>query len=407
LIVPGRIVVIDNKLEDVRLLLDELNKQGEFVSFLDPVELEAVERFAPNCRLLITDYFIVENDQDNSLASLTFILKELSETARFFGLIVWTGHPEIIGEIEQSIKDAYYEESGSALEVPFLAVYPKQVSYDQIIGKISGFIQEKPELGLMYIAEGAVHAAHDRLINELLPEGIIGDIIRGVHEEFGTGTARQILDLFVRMISRKLQPQPELKRTIERIVGLKASKVSGYPKIHALQSYYAVSEDEPLWTGDIVKFSGQFYVVISPACDFAQKKVERITLAKAVFVPEESLRVGNERVQTLLTESGYQVSQDQLCKRILRGTISERHFVLHFVPYEGQYYHAILDFQTVTSYAETSYSETADSLQKGRILRVDHPYIDELLHRYSAYSSRIGIPSIPENVAQSLSSMAD
>ena len=68
---------------------------------------------------------------------------------------------------------------------------------------------------------------------------------------------------------------------------------------------------------------------------------------------------------------------------------------------QGVIFYLILDFQQVSN---LPFKEKVAVLGEGnwiRVCRVDTPIIDNLLQKYSAYSSRIGIQTIPNDVIKS------
>ena len=91
-------------------------------------------------------------------------------------------------------------------------------------------------------------------------------------------------------------------------------------------------------------------------------------------------------------------------RMLLAGKLQDRFYVLSYLKDRktGNLYHLVLDFQQV---GNQPFKETAVSLEEDgwtRICRIDAPIIDDLLQKYSAYSSRIGIQAIPEDVIDGL-----
>lgn len=195
---------------------------------------------------------------------------------------------------------------------------------------------------------------------------------------------------------------------IEKISELSAEiDPEKYGQIYGLQSYYDVYSDEHTWTGDILEKDGEYAIVITPACDFAQCKRRPLDFIKII----SSIRINHddltdlERLNEIKTKLKIKARRKEVPKAILVGTraLPERFYVLKYIKdsQTGLLFHLAVDFQRVSN---LPFSETAVSLEEQgwkRVCRIDTPIIDNLLQEYSAYSSRIGIQTIPNNVVKS------
>ena len=189
-----------------------------------------------------------------------------------------------------------------------------------------------------------------------------------------------------------------------------------YARFHHLQTYFPVHESEPLWTGDILKRTSsggpleEFAIVITPACDLAQKRPTGIKVAYGIQfdrIPEYA--ADDENVPAIAklfgkTIKGKYKKRGVIIKSLATGSdLPERFKVLYFLktsPDAGNYFHALFDFSRIDSLPCERHGSGNFGVPQGwqRLCRLDSPYIEDLLQKYSTFSSRVGTPSIPETI---------
>jgi len=404
MLVPGRILVIDDLRTDkdkrkVVALVRSLREKGESVLFKQ--SMPENEDALKNVRLLIIDLFLVEGDKEASYELLTNIIRRISKETGFLIVAIWTKYtidPERDKRIIQELKETI-RYPGAV----FLEPFGKDIQPKLLIEKIKASMTSKPECGLLLETERCVEKARDYAVRDIISTESIPVILGALREDIGdTALHREIIDLFLKVLSRYSKPSKELEAYIKRISELSVNVDSGkYGQIYSLQSYYKVYPDEQTWTGDILEKNGEYAVVITPACDFAQCKLDFIKIIPAIRIDHADL-TNSECLNEIKAKFKIKKRRKEIPKAILAGTgLQKRFYVLKYLKDSntGVLFHLVLDFQRVSN---LPFKENAVSLEEEegwvRVCRIDTPIIDNLLQEYSAYSSRIGIQAIPRDI---------
>ena len=160
----------------------------------------------------------------------------------------------------------------------------------------------------------------------------------------------------------------------------------------------------PINTGCILKHkeSGIFYIVMSPACDLAERKSEssegesrKCNTDRAMLVEIQNLDdilSNNEKYEKASTET-----QKENIKQSLFGGIKANK--------GGQYYHwlpildscqegAAINFRRVSTYSQEELDESFNS----PVIQVASPFLKDIISRFSSYYARQGQPDININL---------
>ncbi len=142
------------------------------------------------------------------------------------------------------------------------------------------------------------------------------------------------------------------------------------------------------------KDNGTLWIVLTPACDFEQDKVENVLLAKITPIKEHFLyKMWEESVtkfnglspdlqERKISKTSVNVAMDGV-RRLVKGRQGERY---KFLP--GTFFlpDCVIDFQDLTN-CPRDHAETYEV-----ICSLDNPYREEILHLFSKYYGRIGTP---------------
>lgn len=413
MLVPGRILVIDDartrkEKRKVDTLVRSLRKEGESVVFAQ--SMPESEDVLENVRLLIVDLILVEGDKEASYELLASIIQRTSQKTGFLIVAIWTKYsrdPEKDKKILQEL-----EQIAQYPRAVFLEPFGKDISPKELIERIKKSMESKPECGLLLETERCIEKARDNAVSDIISTASIPVILKALSEEIGdVALHREMVNLFLKVLSRYSKPSKEMKTYIEKIGETSADIDSEkYGQIYSLQSYYEINPEEHTWTGDVLKKEGEYAVVVVPSCDFAQckkrplehiKTIEAFRINHSDFTNPEVRKQIKERLKL---KSG---SQKTITYAVLKDrSLQERFYVLKYLndTQQNTLFHLVLDFQQVS---RLPFITTASALleKEGweRICRIDNPIIDNLLRAYSTYSSRIGIPGIPEDIVKSIS----
>ncbi|WP_020191384.1 response regulator [Pseudomonas putida] len=168
----------------------------------------------------------------------------------------------------------------------------------------------------------------------------------------------------------------------------------GLEKIHPVEYYIYPPVSYGVGLGDIVVDSeqGGFYLVVNPACDFAQGKVENVLLVRCTplkEIPELSsireLIMQNSVVSKAKRNELKGILADN---RKLAGLQPERYKYLpgtSFIP------HLVADFQMLS---QVQHGELEAFARYNRVATVDTPFAEAIQAKFARYYGRFGVPDI-------------
>ena len=137
-----------------------------------------------------------------------------------------------------------------------------------------------------------------------------------------------------------------------------------------------------MFTGDVFTYNNFKYVVITPACDFGNSKVDRVLCLKI----NDLNQISDKFISSNMTSSA---------KKELKPLLTNNKPRYHFIPslYFKNISHdaGIIDFQNQVSF---EYEEVTDSSKVERIATISQPFLKDLIERYSRYYARQGAPNI-------------
>ena len=154
-------------------------------------------------------------------------------------------------------------------------------------------------------------------------------------------------------------------------------------KVHPSEFYITRPVKEHLSTGDLITLDGNRYVVLTPACDFAQNKVSKVFLLRIKDVSEEIS--GIEEIQTIERLSS---SKKGKLEKLIRNNSS----YFHFIPQHNGINAGIIDFQHKLSIPIEVLEKKIKSAEVDRFATISLPFLKDLIERYSSYYSRQGSP---------------
>lgn len=158
-------------------------------------------------------------------------------------------------------------------------------------------------------------------------------------------------------------------------------------KWHPFEAYVVPSlSDHRVSTGDLFPIDGKIWVVLSPACDLAQRKLDQVMLVECIEAPPEWA----EKI-TKLKEAADPGQKDK-AGRYFRDLINQNNGATsHFLPpLPGSQQPLTVKFGSIRA-------ESLDDLDKrikDRLGSISAPFLTNLTQRFGAYISRVGQPDI-------------
>ena len=164
-----------------------------------------------------------------------------------------------------------------------------------------------------------------------------------------------------------------LKRLANNISKLEIKKLlndnSNEDKINPIEYYhYPVSKDKEFEAGDIISIDEEFYILLTPDCDYIlrkdnTRKAEKILLAKLTKNPKN-----------------FEINRNILMKNNI-----PRYFFLPKTPFIEELFIDFQDKKTI---------EYNGLLKENRICKLEIPIAQEMIVRFTNYYNRIGIPEL-------------
>jgi hypothetical protein len=413
-LIPGRILVVDDVYEDVADIVQRFREEGCGVIYREGPSDDIGE--LSNVRLVILDLDLKGLGPGTDLEWPALVLQRLAEGGNAFYLVaVWSKHVRNEGIPDDrdwlvELKEAYAEQKGRPFPDLFLRPFRKQPEQAELLERIEQWIIEEPYAGLVFEWERLLNKARDHATSDILDleGGSLSSLVKVLRKEVGEGANRELVQLFNKVLLRYMTTGD-----LAEISGLMNGLGEGgeinldwYARFHRLQAYYRPDKAEPVWTGDIFETAENDYqrgytVMITPQCDLAQRKVDRIKIAYAMRV-DDSSETQQQAFKTV--RPGKSFHQDgeltnraaQFLKGIAgEGGLSGRFYILRFVHAGEMYFHLLVDLHDVHS---VPLVEAEQDWKQKRICRLDSPYIEDMLQHYAALSARVGVPAIPPKV---------
>lgn len=283
------------------------------------------------------------------------------------------------------------------------------VTADRVITEFNMWTLNNPDLRLFmmwaYQAEWSLNSSLWDIHN-LSPEGVkyLLSLLKNQSAEVGPlnnedtpsyvpeGVA--LLNLMARVMARKISCSPLLRKELENALAANSpgtvrpqgEEGKCFDALKSLERYITPPVAVNLWTGDVLRCeNGDYYVVVTPACDLCHEKTESVLLLPAM--PFYKFR-----------------KHRNLPKKKLEPTIQNSKPSTHFLHYLMNEPHGIVcEFDRVFSVSKRDLlSEIRDLEADGLTVRVatlDSPYIENLIQRMTSYIMRLGIEDIPDEEA--------
>lgn len=411
MMIPGRVLVIDDKRGEVDDLVDEFLARGEHAIYSDIV---VQSEYCSNVRLLIMDYFLVEYSEKDSLDTITTIIDTVSEKTNFFMVIIWSA--KVTEENREEFKTRILERYQSRFkkDMPGILLQPiskDELNYQELINRIEIEIDNFPNLSLIYEMERILNSAKDKALNRICDIGNWSNLIKTLKKEYTLESImRQILSIYLTMLKRNLISTDKYGICIARMFKTaEPFSVDDFARIYSSQYYYSVLKGEQIGTGDVLfsEKNDKYYMIITPECDITNDKHTSTKLIEAIRIDHPKL-VDLEYLKGLIKEipAFIKCSEKKIIDAIpQRGRgLSENYHILPFLrDYEKkEFFHLLFDFHKIKSLRKTR--KLYELQNYTRICRVDVPLINDFIQRYVSYSSRFGTMTIPDEVSKSLKS---
>lgn len=167
----------------------------------------------------------------------------------------------------------------------------------------------------------------------------------------------------------------------EKIAGILGDPNISPEKVHPMEFYIFPPLNTEFETGDILEDNNNFFVIITPSCDFIPRKGERkakkVLLAKCTPLKDTHQYKKYEKDKSL--------GNTQSLKELIESRSGDRYFYLPQAPFINN---SILDFQHI------SIIDYEELKKMKKVARLDDPFAQSMLSYFIRYYNRIGFPDI-------------
>ena len=411
-IFPGKILIVDDTFEDVEELILKLVEDNIPVQYWD--SQSEVGNALKNVRVLILDLKLTdgqgEKDTDDYFFPAAQVLKQIQ--GPFVLIIFSTDYDD--GDIRR-LKNAYEEFYSDPLIIFGDEVgINKNIALDELYDKIRAKFENDDVFKLILSWEMLLDVAKDNILHTISNKTVENEIIalvKSIVKDVGDESLMKEFVLnMMRFLSRYMNSGNEyenLSSILKKINEKPDPENAYYSLLSYMRTYYIPNKDEKSWTGDIIKMKSEYTssqtndgekfweygIVLNPACDFSQNKVDNILICEG-FAIDESISKTNHPIHNIKKDLLKKITQDEINNndfhKILKDTKinNPRRHILKDFKVDGIDLHLCFDFQRIRSIEKSTLNQ-----QCIRLGRLDSPYIEKMQQDYGNYSTRLGIPS--------------
>lgn len=428
---PGKILVVDDTRTDVEPLIESLNGRGVSVIYLTgPPERG---KCPSNIRLVVLDLDLDGdgNVGDGDISQAVLVLQRVEERTKFYLVAVWSKHLKDDPDILERLKNRYHEQTGEQLNLNLVKPFSKtelkrELVTGKIYKKISEWVDKNHYAGVVIEWERIIERSRDGTVSGVMNSGGIDAIVRMAEKEVGRESVpRYILSTFDNILHGRvlLANKSRMNKYVNKVLETDKVNKEGisrwYASFHNLQCYsHDFSRGEKQWTGDVFITSlkdcmKKYAILITPACDMAHDKTKKKVLYCCGYQLTDDIinRIHDAHgsypepfnclLKTLdnLRGKGGNKAKKRIIDLLAYGkSLPPKFYMLPYFKEDkktGGYMHILADM---------SNAESRERIPKNwkRICRVNSPWIGDILHIYSSFSSRVGTPSIPEEVKKAV-----
>ncbi|MDG6920888.1 MAG: hypothetical protein JRN59_05105 [Nitrososphaerota archaeon] len=405
--ISGKLLVLDDTFDSIRPLLMELVKNGVPVVFWNPSS--GIKPSTTNVRVILTDINLLglETVTRGSYDDLAAKLKEIQ--GPFLVMFVSVNFDE--EDSVKMLKEAYHDVTnkdlpGIVLGINFDKTQAQEV-LSEIPARIRSVLSEQRLFSVILLSETILNQGTDRVLSEMTRkefEAAVQALLKSIIDDTGKeSVAREFVVLLSRLLTRNMESSPQyvqLKATIEDLLGGGAMSATPASEswIYNRRMYYVPDQKENHWTGDIFLTNSsnpmqQYAILITPACDISQgKKLTYYKFCYGVAVTESDLQTNFQHPIYQMDKSLGTNSTLAIQKYLKREGTPQRMYPLnHFQDNKGDDSRTlVIDLQAVQSMTPAE----LDSKGWTPLMRLDSPFVEDLLQKYGSYSYRLGAPSV-------------
>jgi CheY-like chemotaxis protein len=161
-----------------------------------------------------------------------------------------------------------------------------------------------------------------------------------------------------------------------------------FEEYHPFEVYIKPPIKKNLHTGDLIKYNGEHFVVLTPACDIVVQEYREIEGGG-----KQPIRNSENIIIVKAKDFNYKLTclnkKNELDKNKIESVVKNKNARFHYLPpFEGNN-GLVIDFQHIISIAFES--------ELDRVATISSPFIKDIISRFSNYYSRQGQPTFNQD----------
>jgi hypothetical protein len=380
---PEKVLFIDDRVNEFQEIISDFREAGIEVVELDGIQqLEAFLETGQRFDAVILDWYF---DDESVIAQLC--LRKIKEV-RFVPVLVWTEEPEKFDEDLPQITFPH-----SCIQ----RVSKDDVNRDVMVKYVSNWFRLSTVTNLSTQWRKSCTVAIEQSLYGLAQLDD-KDVIQALRifiqagEPIGSLDLDQAIEVLARLLQRELLRNSELSKYLAEKLSvavqenLERGSKPQQSKILRLHMYYSPNDDF-VRNGDVVRFQqgekGKVALVATPSCDLARPRTEYVRL----IVIDEPLPGGTSQrldrcdLPFLIEDGDVYQNREALFQQ-----------VMSFRNLELAKHANWKERPSVMRYSHNYESMGGQVVKIVRITRIDDPYRSDLLQRFAAHASRVGVP---------------
>ena len=269
--------------------------------------------------------------------------------------------------------------------------------YQAILEDVRQFESNNPHMEIPFLWSQTINQATQTIFSELeSADAYWIKEIRDTALNDGGDATSEVIDVFSNLLNEDLIQNWYLRKKLDEYTTTgSVSNAENTAKLYRRMYYSHLSENSPLMTGDIFKFSNDEYgIIITPECELAdsKKEKEKIYYDFLIINKPYSQKHQHDKQKSYLKDANS-------AKTIFNNGVISRHVLISF-PFEENTYNQIgvIEFNTAFRTMPKMDEEQNSILSCRTNYKLNAPYIHQLRQRFVSYFGKYGVPAIPDSL---------
>ena len=355
-------------------------------------DLETTVKSASTIRALLLDWEFKRPKEDDDLPGLNENPLDFLKRQKIYSLIYIYSRIEIPNDVKAELKNIYGENK------VFFTLKSSEADedseYHKITSGIADFEQKNNHMEIPFLWSQSIHQSVQSIFSELEsadPNWI--KEIRDTSKNDGGEPTSEVIDIFHNLVSESLIQDKKLRDALDSYdnnvnMNIPAENTA---KLYQRIFYTKITEESPIMTGDIFKFTDNEYgILITPECDLSDK--EKNTYEFLIIKKEDSNQYQEEK------KKKYNKDQNS-AKQIFNNGVISRHLLISF-PFDDNTYDniALIEFCSAMYVCKRQEKNGNCVISNRTSYKLNSPYIHQLRQRFVAFFGRYGVPAIPDSL---------